>query len=574
MKTAKLLLSALCAAAFVATLVSGCSEIDMFSVNAPADLQSRIDAIAEAKKNVDTGDTTYVDITKAIVGAEDNTTAWWGDHSQSFEIPAGKLLHFEFVNGSSKNNNWSNWNVVCTTNGDRDASDYAEYFVLRSDAYGWGNENYAASLLTQDYFEEGKLVDWDEFRLKFMDGAYVTIEIDHAVAGYAYFTAYSYNSEYGFGITETYNHPVSAASSIYAFLTTDESHFEMKNAYTIPSKIMAIPDQAPVSITVTGTPAALEIGSEDFWGNAVATVTYEDGSTAEAAYEDITFSVPDLTTLGTKTIMYSYNKTKQGNYCQAVMGSYTLEVVNPIVALEASATAYLIGGAKYVTLNPAAVQVTATYSDDSKAKLVASQYNVEFTDGKIVYEGVPGTYDNAYTVSITTASGEVVSASGALTIAASEHPAQTEPVGAPDFTNAWWLTFSQDWTVAPGTSQSVSMKVSSDNLGNWHSPCVVMRRADITTEYGVTRQDNYGWGVNYDAWVKTCDWNWDTFQNTLNGSEVAITVSNNGDNTASVRYHVTDGNGEAHYQYYDNIAIDSSDFQFALVCEECYLVFD
>ena len=574
MKTAKTLLSALFAASFVALTAAGCSEIEMFSVDAPADLQSRIDAIAEAKKKKDTGDTTYVDITKAIVGAEDNTTAWWGDHSQSFEIPAGKLLHFEFVNGSSKNNNWSNWNVVCTTNGDRDASDYSEYFVIRSDAYGWGNADYASTLLSNDYFEEGKLPDWDVFRTEFMDGAYVTIEIDHATAGYAYMTAYSYNSDFGFGITETYNHPVSATSSIYSFITTDESHFEMKSAYLIPSKIKEIPDEDPVSITVSGTPAAIEIGSEDFWGNAVATVTYTDGSTAEAAFEDITFSVPDLTTLGTKTIIYSYNKTKQGNFCKSVVGSYTLEVVNPIVALEASATAYLIGGAKYVTLDPASIQVTATYSDDSQAKLVSSQYAVDFTDGKFIYEGVPGTYENAYTVSITTASGEVVSTSGALTIAASEHPAQADPVGAPDFTNGWWLTFSQDWTVAPGTSQSVSMKVSSDNLGNWHSPCVVMRRADIATEFGVTRQDNYGWGGNYDSWVMTSDWNWDTFMTSINDSEVAITVSNHGDNTASVRYHVIYANGEEHFQYYDNIAIDSNDFQFAVVCEECYLVFD
>lgn len=574
MKTAKTLLSALFAASLVALTAAGCSEIEMFSVDAPADLQSRIDAIAEAKKKKDTGDTTYVDITKAIVGAEDNTTAWWGDHSQSFEIPAGKLLHFEFVNGSSKNNNWSNWNVVCTTNGDRDASDYSEYFVIRSDAYGWGNADYASTLLSQDYFEEGKLADWDVFRTQFMDGAYVTIEIDHATAGYAYMTAYSYNSDFGFGITETYNHPVSATSSIYSFITTDESHFEMKKAYLIPSKIQEIPDEDVVSITVSGTPAALEIGSEDFWGNAVATVTYADGSTAEAAFEDITFSVPDLTTLGTKTIVYSYNKTKQGNFCKSVVGSYTLEVVNPIVALEASATAYLIGGAKYVTLDPASIQVTATYSDDSQAKLVSSQYSVEFTDGKFIYEGVPGTYENAYTVSITTASGEVVSTTGALTIAASEHPAQAEPVGAPDFTNGWWLTFSQDWTVAPGTSQSVSMKVSSDNLGNWHSPCVVMRRADIATEFGVTRQDNYGWGGNYDSWVMASDWNWDTFMSSIDGSEVAITVSNHGDNTASVRYHVIYANGEEHFQYYDNIAIDSNDFQFAVVCEESYLVFD
>ena len=571
MKTAKLLLNALCAAAFVATLASGCSEIEMFSVDAPADLQSRIDAIAEAKKSVDTGDTTYVDITKAIVGAEDNTTAWWGDHSQSFEIPSGKLLHFEFVNYSSTNNNWSNWNVVCATNGDRDASDYSEYFVIRSDAYGWGNADYASTLLAQDYFD-GKLADWDEFRLNFMDGAYVTVEIDHATAGYAYMTAYSYNEKYGFGITETYNHPVSTTASVFAFITTDESHFEMKSAYTIPSKVQEIPDEEAVSITVSGTPAAIEIGGEDYWGDAVATVTYADGSTGEAAFEDITFNVPDLTTLGTKTIIYSYSKTKQGNYGKSVCGSYTIEVTNPVVSLEASATAYVIGGAKYITLSPATVQVVATYSDGSKAQLSSSQFSVAFAGDKVVYEGVPGTYADAFTASITTASGNVLEASGDLTIAASALPAQ-EPVGAPDFSNGWWVTFSQDWAVASGTSQTASMHVTSLCGGNWQSPCVVLRKADLS-EYAVVRQDNYGWGGSYDACTKLSDWNWDTFLPSINDSEVAITVSNNGDNTASVRYYVIYANGEEHYQYYDNIAVDSSDFQFAIVTEESYLVFD
>ena len=221
MKIQKLMLALLSGAAFLATVSIGCSEVSMYSVDAPGDLQSKIDSIAAAKKAVDTGDTTYVDITAAVVGATDCTTAWWGDFSQSFEVPAGQLLHFEFVNHSSTNNNWSNWNVVCTTNGDRDASDYSEYFVIRSDAYGWGNSDYSSALLSTDYFEEGKLADWDEFRASFMDGTYCWIEIDHAAAGVAYMTAYSYNEDYGFGITETYSQAVSATSPVYVFITTD-----------------------------------------------------------------------------------------------------------------------------------------------------------------------------------------------------------------------------------------------------------------------------------------------------------------------------------------------------------------
>ena len=574
MKIQKLMLELLSGLAFVAAVSIGCSEVGNFYVDAPADLQSKIDSIAAAKQAVDTGDTTYVDITTAVVGATDCTTAWWGDFSQSFEVPAGQLLHFEFVNHSSMNNNWSNWNVVCTTNGDRDASDYSEYFVIRSDAYGWGNGDYASALIATDYFEEGKLADWDEFRTNFMDGAYCTIEIDHAAAGVAYMTAYSYNATYGFGITETYSQAVSATSPVYVFITTDESSFNMQSAYCVPSKIQEIPDENAVSISAAGYPVSLEIGSEDYWGSAVATVTFADGTTAEAAVEDITFNVPDLGTLGTKTILYSYSKTKQGNYGPSVCGSYTIDVVNPIVAIEATAKAYLIGGAKYVTLSNGALHVEATYSDDSKALLSPSQYDVEFAGGKIVYEGVAGSYPDAFTVSVTTASGNLIQDSGTLEIIAGELPAQTEPVGAADFSNAWWTTFTQDWVVAPYTSASLSMHVTSLCGFNYQSPCTILRAASLA-EYAVVRMDNFGWGGSgYDTAVLSSDWNWDTFLSGLNDSDVAITVSNNGDGTANVRYYVIYAGGETHFQYYDGVTVDPSDLQFALVTEESYLVFD
>jgi hypothetical protein len=117
------------------------------------------------------------------------------------------------------------------------------------------------------------------------------------------------------------------------------------------------------------------------------------------------------------------------------------------------------------------------------------------------------------------------------------------------------------------------MAVKSDNAGNWHSPCVILRKAD-GTEYVVVRMDNYGWGGSYDETVKTCDWNWDTFQANIDGSQVDITVANDGNGTASIRYHVVYANGEEHFQFYGGLAVDSADVTFAIVTEESYLIFD
>lgn len=579
MKNLKLLLGMLFFGGVLALSSVGCSEIEMYSVSAPGWLPERIDSIAREKQKKQEGDTVVVDITKTVVGAEDCSTPWWEDHSQFFQVPSGQLLHFEFINHTSKINNWSNWNlVVATTPGTStdDDPNYAELFVIRADAYGWGNADYSGALLAIDYFDEGKLADWDQFKNEFMEGAHVSIEIDHASAGYAYVTATATNPKFNFSITETYNQKVPAAADIYANITTDQSHFEMKSAYRTKSQIATIPDEQAVSITTSGTPVSLELGQDDFWGNGVATVTFSDGTTAVADPANIVFTVPDLTTVGTKVIVYSYNLTKQGNVGQTVNGYYTLEVTNPVVSIESSATAFLIGGAKELTLSPGSVKTVATYVDGSQAVLASSQVTVEFTDGKIVYDGVPGVYEDAFTVTFTSASGNVIQHTGDLTIEGSAQGAQVPAqVGFTDCTTPWWdpAGFSKDWTVAPSTSETVSMYIGSDNLGNWHSPCVVLRGAAYN-EYVVVRMDNYGWGDGWEPCVKTCDWNWDTFQGSINGSKAAITVSNNGDNTASIRYHVVYESGEEHFQHYDSIPVNSNDLTFAVVTEASYLIFD
>ena len=580
MQLRKLMLFALGAAAAAAVSV-GCSDVSLYKIDAPDDLQARIDEIAERNKPVETDGKTSVVVTKFEIGVSDYSTGWWGDHSQSFEVAPGKLLHIEFDNYGARVNNWSNWNLALVTVGggahsaDDDAS-YAEYFVMRSDLYGWGNGDYDGGLISSDYAEVIGEVDdmWAVFR-DLMYGAHVTIELDHSSTGYTYMTATATSADGAYTITETYNHPTPSTASVYAFLITDNSYMVMDadHCWTEDSKVTAIVDYDAESISVTGTPVSIELGSEDFWGNGVATVTFADGSSTVVDREDIEFVAPDVTTVGTKTVVYSYSKTKLGNYGRSVAGYYTIEVTNPIVAIEAEANAYLIGGAKRIALSKQAVKVTGTYADGTTAVLNGGQFEIAFTNDQVVYDGVPGTYEDAFTVTYTSASGEAITASGDLVIAESPLPAQTEPVGAPDFTNGWWLTFSQDWKVAPYESQTVSLTLSSDNLGNWHSPCTILRKADLS-EYLVVRQDHYGWGGSYDACDKASNWNWDTFAGALNGSKIAITVANGGDGFASVRYTVTDANGEEHFQYYDHIAVDSGDLQFALVCEESYLVFD
>ena len=224
MKTTKLLKFALYFAILAAVGLVGCEKLDLYSIDAPSDLQSRIDSIAAAKPN--TGDTTYVTITTAIVGAENNSSGWWTAFSDYFSVPTGKLLHLEFINHGTGVNNWNNWNLAVTNEiADRAAADYKEYFVLRSDAYGWGGKmanvdpRYAfdIKMITHNYPDtDGNGDIWNDFRTT-MQGARVSLDIDHSATGNVFVTATAVGTN-GVTLVETYQQPVSAAADLMAFL--------------------------------------------------------------------------------------------------------------------------------------------------------------------------------------------------------------------------------------------------------------------------------------------------------------------------------------------------------------------
>lgn len=807
MKTRKMMLGAFCAAVMSAAF--GCTGLEPYTIDAPDDLADKIAEYQAEKAAQKSDDYEEIDITVSLVGAEDNSAGWWTEFSQYFMVPSGKKLYVEFENYGSGANNWNNWNA-CVANGlTREADGYSEYFVLRSDWYGWGNADYNASVIEFDY--GGEEVNWDEFREK-MQGAYVTMSLDHARAGAAYFEVHSVAAD-GFEIVEKYNQAVSATEDINLFLVADGSHFNVKKAYLVPSEIAEIPDFDAESITVTGYPVTVPLGNEDYWGNTVATVTFEDGFTTTVSKEELTIVEPDMTTLGMKTVAFSYSLTKLGKPGKAVVGYYNFEVTdlasiavtkapvtstyyvydkavpffteglevtgtkgdgstvvldnaaltfgevqpvagtqdveisfsgisttfpvnvkmgiegigepdfsngwwttfmsadkpvasgesvtvhlfvysdnlanwhspctilrradlseyavvrmdnfgwgggydgNPdlvlesdwnfdtfttnqnmsavsitvtnngnntadirynvtyangethfqqysgvtvdsadlqmgivteesylivlesaavdakLTGIEASAEAYRIGGAKGLTLSAEGIQVNALYSDGSKLPLKTDQFTVAFTGDKVFYDCTPGTYTDVATVSYTDPVGTEFTASVNLTVKASDQAAQTTTVGAEDFSNGWWTTFSNSWNVPAGTAQAVSMTVGSDNLANWHSPCVILRKTD-GTEYTVVRLDHYGWGDSYGAAVATSNWNWDSFLGSIDGSKVDVTVANDGNGLASIRYHVVYANGEEHFQFYDNIPVDSTDVTFAFVTEESYLIFD
>lgn len=552
---------------YMVSHLAGCTGIDTYNIDAPEDLKQRIDSIAAAKASQSTGDTTYITITTAIAGAEDCSTGWDAATSQWFTIPSNKLLHIDFVNHGSGANNWNNWNLRLASAPGADADGYEELFVIRSDAYGWGNADYNSAMLHQDYNDAAVKKGFDDMWAYFrsvMEGARVEMEIDHSKTGNVYVTVKQYVND-GSLLVETYEQPVSATADVYATLVCDGSWFEVNNAYTVTSKVQTIDDEPAQAVSVTGYPAALEIGQTDFWGSATATVTFADGSTIIADTADLTFQVvPDLTTVGEKTVIYSYSKTKLGNYGTPVVGYYKLNIVNPVTALaitkQPTVTTYYAYNQSKVAFCSTGLEVTATYADNTTGILDNSMLLIDSVNTAsagpaavtIAYRGVTATVSTTCNVNVVQG---------------------TAGIGSADYTNVWWTTFSDNCVLASGHTKVFKMMLYSDNLANYHSPCVILRKTtDASQEYAVVRMDHYGWGGSYEAADKQSNWNWDTFLPNLCYSTVTITIKNNGNDTADILYDVTFPNGDKHFQNYTGIVVDKSDLQAALVTEESYLV--
>ena len=98
-----------------------------------------------------------------VVGADDNSTGWWGAHSANFEVPLGQTVTTRIRNYTSGQNNWNNFVVVLTSDGT------TEYAVVRADNYGWG-DSYGSCTTS------GGQSDWAAW-LAAMDDAVVTVSV-------------------------------------------------------------------------------------------------------------------------------------------------------------------------------------------------------------------------------------------------------------------------------------------------------------------------------------------------------------------------------------------------------------
>ena len=156
------------------------------------------------------------------VGAEDNSAAWWTVFSNYFRMPADGNMKFKFTNYTSGAGNWNNWCFCLCTDAERNGNGYAEYFVIRSDLYGWG-DSYASGTWTSEGYG-----DWDIFRAD-MEGATVVIDIQRngaTVSATAVATSKNGNVYKEAFVTDCGD----GNQTVRAFLIVDGAHLKMDNS--------------------------------------------------------------------------------------------------------------------------------------------------------------------------------------------------------------------------------------------------------------------------------------------------------------------------------------------------------
>ena len=215
-----------------------------------------------------------VDKMYKTIGATDNSTPFWGDHSENIKVGPKETFISSFTNYTNGQNNWNNFVVVLCR------QDNTEFAVVRADNYGWGagydgNPNLVLS---------GGQADWGKW-LKAMDGAKVDVAVTNNGDGTADVSAIMQGNDGNF-YTQEYKGIAIDSEDFYFRFTVDGSHLEFDNVIGEEDNSTAFwgahssDYNVPVGRTVT-TRIKNYSNLQNNWNNFVVVLT-KDGTTEYA----------------------------------------------------------------------------------------------------------------------------------------------------------------------------------------------------------------------------------------------------------------------------------------------------
>ena len=631
--------TAFCAAALGLMSLTSCEGGDLFSVNAPDWLSSKADSIAAEKAKNQGGDVIEgLEEDVYTVGATDYSTGWWAQFSKYYQIPEGQkwIAQFNLNINPNASNTYKNYAMIICNDEDRGAANYKEYGAIRYDFQPSGNSEWGdyidRSLATSDLeFQTDTDTGVDKL------GGKVTLTVDRTNGGLEVTMTNG-------TVTKTYIQKSSLVNlnadasntTIRCFLVPEGSYISWLGSTIEPiGGFTSKEDKQPLSMTLNGVPKKVLQGAtiEEAFANVTATVQFEQEVSATVKASDLTFqAVPDMFSLGKKTLVAVYAKTYKGEAAGTpVIASAEFEVVDKMytsIGATDNSTGWWGAHSENIRVGPKETFVSTFTNYTSGAnnwnnfvvvlcKADNSEYAVVRADNYGWGDGYAactptcdnggdwGTWlsamDGAKVTTYITNNGDGTADVKAVMIGNDGntytqeykgintvdpdnfyfrytvdgcHLEFDEVIGADDNSTGWWGAHSQDITVPNGKTYTTRFKNFTSGANNWNNFVVVLTRAD-NSEYAVVRSDNYGWGDSYAACTPSGgQTDWAGWLSAMDDATVTVSVTNNG-SSADVKCVMVGNDGITYKQDYIGISpIEADNLRFRFTVDGCHLVFE
>lgn len=327
------------------------------------------------------------------------------------------------------------------------------------------------------------------------------------------------------------------------FIIHDSYYYKKSNFFN-----GEIPDNQPKSLTVSGAPNAVELGSTDFLKDAVITVNWDNGASDVLKADELSVSTTapmdedgKLTTVGTYTVTVSYALTKNGDPAKPVATSYIIEVTAAIQSIKAEAAMetyiYAPGTTEIKTVDLDAssfVKAVKGITGSADIDIPASECQITVESASLKLITVKVAYKNFSTTL-------------SITAQEAERKVNIFEGGETEYTTkGWWVNvLSEDVKVKPYETQVFKFNVIS-NTGTEVYCCPVIytlenNDGNWVADNGILRFDGGFWGAGAEnIATQSTDWNFDPegalneFLEFIIGAEFEATIVNNGDNTADI----------------------------------------
>ena len=324
---------AFCAAALGMLTMTSCEGGDLYSVDSPDWLQEVIDSI-NANKGSDDEELEGMMEDVYTIGATDYSTGWWAQFSKYYQINEGGVWHglFNLNINPNASNTYKNFALILCNDEDRGAANYKEYGAIRFDNQPSGNSEWG------DYIDRSLVVSTLTFETDTEPGVEklggrVVLTIDRSNGGLIVkISNGTVVKEYTQKTPLPNLNADASNTTIRAFLVPEGSFINFLATDMEPiGGCTSAEDKLPLSMELKGAPRKVLQGTDlaAITANVTAVVQFEQGVSKTVTAQDLTFeAIPDVNSLGTKTLVAVYNKTYKGESCNPVIGYAQFEVVD------------------------------------------------------------------------------------------------------------------------------------------------------------------------------------------------------------------------------------------------------